>query len=60
MYAYEYIGIPPRGHGLKRPRALDIGPPATTLTGERLSRVYGVALAIETTGSGYRVVRPRP
>jgi iron complex transport system ATP-binding protein len=35
-----------------------LGPPATTLTGDRLSRVYGVALAIETTGSGYRVVRP--
>lgn len=35
-----------------------LGPPAATLTGERLSRVYGVPLAIETTGSGYRVVRP--
>ena len=37
-----------------------IGAPAATLTGERLSRVYGVALAIETTSTGYRVVRPAP
>lgn len=35
-----------------------IGPPATTLTDERLSRVYGVPLTIEVTGSGYRAVRP--
>lgn len=35
-----------------------VGPPGTTLTGERLSGVYGVPLTIETTGSGYRIVRP--
>ncbi|TAK47237.1 MAG: ABC transporter ATP-binding protein [Xanthobacteraceae bacterium] len=36
-----------------------IGSPDATLTGERLSQVYGVPLRIECTCSSYRVVRPK-
>lgn len=35
-----------------------VGPPGQVLTDDLLSRVYGVPLRIETTTSGYRVVRP--